>query len=506
MEKIEQAKKEKEESVSIPDYVKKLEMAIFGAVTPIKQKILNWSLFQDSLRILDVASDITEILNLAKFFKKWPDHTKEILSHIPPQGIFMTGIESSDPFVESRRNQLLEAHNFYENFEDRLQKIYDLGIHWLRFGVPYSQTHKAIDVYDFEFMDKVVKKSSELGITIIADLLHFGLPEWLHQENDQEPYFQNKKFPEEFAKYAAAFAKRYPTIRYFTVVNEPFVTANFSAKIGLWNEKKLSGWQDDRAFVNAVANVARAAILGRLAVEKVFKEEKRGLPPIYVQNESFEKALCAPGSGREKEAERFNLRRFAALDLILGHRERKMRQYLLSQGMDRATYSSFMEMGSKQRAILGIDHYPWCIHTYERDKTFDHNISHPYQLYDLTKEYWDRYGLSLLHTEINAWPEFAGSICLLTYDALSRLRKEGYPVLGMTWYGDEYQVGWHVGLAGPQGYEETPVGLFYKGQKQDVGDLFKDIIQAGFAPITVKRLNFKGLLERYLKLKNNIIK
>src|SRR5574340_615518 len=137
--------------------------------------------------------------------------SSRLFEDLPQQGIFMTGIESSDPFVGNvRRNQLKEAHDFYENFRPRLERISRLGIKWLRFGPPYSQTHLGRNRYDFSFMDQVSEECQKLGINLIADLLHFGLPEWLHQENIKEPYFQNKNFPERFADYAEAFARRYP--------------------------------------------------------------------------------------------------------------------------------------------------------------------------------------------------------------------------------------------------------------------------------------------------------
>ncbi len=413
----------------------------------------------------------------------------------------MTGIESSDPWTgEARRNQLREAHNFYEYYSERLENIHSLGIRWVRFGPPYSETHLGPGRYDFALMDAVVEKCQQLGITIIADLLHFGLPDWLHADSEREPFFQNRRFPEAFAAYAEEFARRYETVSYFTPVNEPFVTANFSAKVGIWNERRSTPWHDDRPFVRAVANISRAAILSRQAIERVFRQQRRQTVPVFIQNESFEKAVVAPGSGREAEAGIFNLRKFAALDLITGHRDRAMKDYLLAQGLSKDEYAWFMREGSTRHMVLGIDYYPWNVHTLERDQTIDHDVSKPYELYDLTKEYYRRYKLPLIHTEINAWPDFAGSMCLLTFDALLKLRKEGYPILGMTWYGDEYQVGWHHGLVGPKGFEETPVGLYYKGQQQPVAQIFQGLAQHGFGAEAKKSNSFPALLKRYLKL------
>lgn len=414
----------------------------------------------------------------------WPTETIRIVAKLPQRGIFLTGIESADPFVDgTRRNQLREAEDFYLNYEKRLQRIRDLGITWLRFGIPYSEVHIGPNQYDFTFVDKVVAKCNELGIEIIADLLHFGLPDWLHHRKGEGPYFQNLYFPIEFARYAQTFAKNYPTIKYYTPVNEPFVTAFLSAKLGLWNEQ-LHGesWKDDRYFVRASANIAKAAILARKAIDQVWQEERRTDEPLYIQNESFELAMAMPGSNREAEARQFNLRRFVLLDLILGHADLAVEEYLYEQGLSKAEYAWFMKEGKSTRTILGIDHYPWCVHEYHADKTVDHDVSKPYRLFELIQEYWERYPLPLLHTEVNGKPENAVKLCQETYDILSRLRSEGYPVLGIGWYGDEVQIGWHVVMRGPQAYEEYPVGLYYKGVLQPVGQLYAELAQKGMAP------------------------
>ncbi len=141
-------------------------------------------------------------------------HSSKITSLVPHTGIFMTGIENSDPVVEGvRRDQLKEAYDFYENYELRLERIASLGIRWIRFGPRYSAVHTNEHEFDFAFSDKVVEKSKQLDLTIVADLLHFGLPEWLHEQEGDEPYFQNNQFPKKFAHYARVFAERYPHIQ-----------------------------------------------------------------------------------------------------------------------------------------------------------------------------------------------------------------------------------------------------------------------------------------------------
>jgi beta-glucosidase len=412
--------------------------------------------------------------------------TNKIVQEFPDRGIFLTGIEGSDPWVGGkRRNQLLEAHNFLQHWETRLQNIKDLGITWLRFGPPYSQTHLGREDYDFSLCEKVINRTEELGITLVIDLLHFGLPEWLHEHKPDEPFFQNQDFPKEFAEYVGVFARRFPQIKYFTLVNEPFITANFSAKLGIWNETRPSSWDKDDHFVRAIANIAKAAILAKEKIYEVWKEGKRSGSPVFVQNESFEVAIASSSSNRRDEALQFNMRRFAGLDLIFGLADPQMKKYLLAHGLSDKEYEWFIKHGSLQDTVLGIDHYPTCVHRYRKHTTVDESPRSSSKLYRLVKEYWERYHLPMLHTETNAWPSHAVNICKKTYEVINKLRSEGYPVLGMGWYGDEYQVGWHFALYGPLSFEESPVGLYYKGKIQPVGKLFQKLAEDGLVPLAV---------------------
>ncbi len=51
-----------------------------------------------------------------------------------------------------------------------------------------------------------------------------------------------------FARYASAFAARYPGVQLYTPVNEMFVCATFFAAYGRWSEQL----QSDRGFVTAL--------------------------------------------------------------------------------------------------------------------------------------------------------------------------------------------------------------------------------------------------------------
>ncbi|MEJ7674660.1 MAG: family 1 glycosylhydrolase [Chitinophagaceae bacterium] len=170
----------------------------------------------------------------------------------PGNFMFATGIECSYPTIDNgkiRRDQLEECGH-YKYWKKDLQLVKDLGIKVLRYGLPYYTIHRGEGRYDWSFADEVMNEMKRLKITPILDLLHFGLPEWLGN-------FQNPELPVHFANYAKAVARRYPWVRYYTPVNEIYVTAKMSAKDGAWNEQLKS----DKAFVTAMKHLVAASIL-----------------------------------------------------------------------------------------------------------------------------------------------------------------------------------------------------------------------------------------------------
>ncbi len=167
--------------------------------------------------------------------------------------MFATGIECSYPTINhgrTRRDQLKECGH-YEYWKTDLRLVQEIGLKVLRYGLPYYKIHKAPGKFDWKFADEVMTEIQRLNITPILDLLHFGVPNWI--EN-----FQNPEFPFLFAEYAGEVAKRYPWVRFYTPVNEIYVTARMSAKDGLWNEQLKT----DKGFVTAIKHLVAAQYFG----------------------------------------------------------------------------------------------------------------------------------------------------------------------------------------------------------------------------------------------------
>lgn len=173
--------------------------------------------------------------------------------------LFATAIENSYPTIAGgARIDQMDRCGHYARWEDDFALVKDVGLDALRYGPAYYRTHIAPDRYEWESCDEPMRRLRDLGIEVVADLCHFGVPSWLGG-------FQDEAFPVLFAEYARAFARRYPWIRYFTPVSEIFVAASYSALRGLWNECQTS----DAAFVRALRNLCMAH---ELAVEAIVAE------------------------------------------------------------------------------------------------------------------------------------------------------------------------------------------------------------------------------------------
>src|ERR1700712_2694256 len=191
----------------------------------------------------------------------------------PRNFMFATGIECSNPTIENGtiRRDLLEECGHYKYWQKDLQLVKDMGLKFLRYGLPYHKIHLGDGKYDWSFADEVMNEMQRLEINPILDLLHFGLPDWLGN-------FQNPELPIHFSNYAKAVAERYKWVRYYTPVNEIYVTAKMSAKDGIWNEQLKS----DKAFVTAIKNIVAASILATQSIASVRSNA------LIIQSESAE--------------------------------------------------------------------------------------------------------------------------------------------------------------------------------------------------------------------------
>src|SRR5262245_4799487 len=148
-----------------------------------------------------------------------------------PAFMFATGVENSNPTIQGGRVRVDEMEKccHYKNWRTDFDCVQELGISFLRYGIPLHRTFCGPGKYDWAFADLAFSELRRRKIIPIADLCHFGVPDWIG-------HFQNSDLPELFAEYAFAFARRFPWIQLYTPMNEMFICATFSASYGWWNE------------------------------------------------------------------------------------------------------------------------------------------------------------------------------------------------------------------------------------------------------------------------------
>jgi beta-glucosidase/6-phospho-beta-glucosidase/beta-galactosidase len=349
-----------------------------------------------------------------------------------------SGIECSAPVIEGgiRMDELAKTGH-YENVETDLRLVRETGIRYLRYGIPFHVVNPAPDAFDWAFVDRAMGTCRELGIEPIVDLLHFGVP-------DDVRDFQNRGLPERFRAYAAAFADRYLWVRYYTPVNEPLITAAFSARDGFWNER-LTG---DVPFVNALLNVARCAVLA--------SEEIRARRPdaILLQSDTCE-YYHPTRLEAVARAEFLNELRFVAFELVYGRDlPPAVRDYLLGNGATEADLAWFRTHGSDAGCIAGNDYYDVSEKEVGADGTLvDRGVRLGY--YHLARQYQERLGVPVMLAETNKEGGEAVDWLLRQWTDTVRLRDEGLPIRGFIWYGFVNHVDWDSGLTRNDGRENS---------------------------------------------------
>jgi beta-glucosidase/6-phospho-beta-glucosidase/beta-galactosidase len=346
--------------------------------------------------------------------------------------MFATGIECSYPTIDqgkTRRDMLAECDH-YNRYKEDLGLVKEMGLKVLRYGLPYYSIQKGAGKYDWEFADLAMAEMQRLEITPILDLMHFGVPDWLGN-------FQNPELVVHFADYCEQVAKRYPWVRYYTPVNEIYVTARSSAKDGVWNEQLKS----DKAFVTALKHAAAASIMGTQQIAKHRPD------CVIVQSESaeFTHELRAE---RTPAVQLENLLRFTSLDLLYAHQpEGEVVNYLYDNGMTRQEYDWFMAGEPPGYQVMGNDYYG----RNEKIMLPNGEICTSMDVLGwstITHDYYQRYKKPVMHTETNVFDANEAPTWLWKqWVNILRLRKEGVPVLGFTWYSLIDQIDWETGLA-----------------------------------------------------------
>jgi dTDP-4-dehydrorhamnose reductase len=239
---------------------------------------------------------------------------------------------------EEYRDELSETGHWFRAAD--LDAIAAVGIKTLRYPVLWETIapHKP-ERLDWSWHDRRLKRLHELGITVIAGLLHHG-------SGPSYTSLLDPEFPRLFAEFAGKAARRYPWISMFTPINEPLTTARFSALYGHWYPHR----RDEASFLRALVNQCLAIAL---AMQEIRRENRHAR---LIQTEDLGRVFSTPLLRYQADFE--NRRRWLSFDLLCGRvgQEHFFHDRLLAHGVDENALAQLRDEPCLPD-ILGINHY-----------------------------------------------------------------------------------------------------------------------------------------------------
>lgn len=182
----------------------------------------------------------------------------------PDTFTWILGIEDTCVYPASPAEPPLDEHELTGHtaaWREDLTLARDLGATAVRYGVSWPLVHVAPGTFDWTVLDEVIPFAvDELGLTIIADLVHYGTPRWLPDS------FADAAYPTAIADFGRAFAERYRhRVTHFTPLNEPVTTASFCGLRGVWPPRR-SGWD---GWVDVMVPIAMGMARTTSAIREV---------------------------------------------------------------------------------------------------------------------------------------------------------------------------------------------------------------------------------------------
>ena len=321
------------------------------------------------------------------------------------------------------RDQLRETG--HEARSGDVDLIADLGVHATRYPVLWEKVapyHP--QVRDYGWASERLGALAERGVEPIVTLLHHG-------SGPAYTSLLDPRFPELFAEYAAATARRFPWVTRWTPINEPLTTARFSTLYAAWYPNRFF---DDAAFARAIVNETRAFALAAERIREVVPSAS------FLLTEDLQ-SFTAADEGVESYAEHKRQRMYLSCELLQGRIAdgHPMHRYLIERGGVAASELAWFERRPQPPDVMGWNYYPNSERWLESEGAGGHRNS---SLVDVAPERMDprallraahrRLGIPLALSEVHVigtGRERARWMVQRFADTVA-LREEGVPVVG----------------------------------------------------------------------------
>ena len=382
------------------------------------------------------------------------------------------GIENTSMPDMGVNELLMTDHQIH--WQDDLRRAKDLGVQFIRYGLPWDMQHPEKDQFDWTWTDQVMVHLKELDLRPVWDLIHFGTPEWL------EGGFLSPGYPAEIARYARAFAERYPQVTHYTPFNEPYICAFFRGGNGTWPPYGTTAQTFSELLIPIIEGI-------RQTVNTILEVNPQARFWLNDGADGFR----ALDPEIQLLADELTQYRFIALDVLLGKAtpESWTAQFLLRNGATQNWLNSFIHH-PVQIDVIGLDYYPGSEHVIftprgpkppsdwgrRNDYRLDADPTPP-GLGETLRLYFERYQKPVYVAETSSdrdqqkWLNYSVS-------EVARVRSEGVEVVAYTWWPLFDHIDWNTGLTQLSGFV-CPSGLYHlsnmERQPGKVRDHFKTL-------------------------------
>ena len=366
--------------------------------------------------------------------KPSPPHGGSIPEHMR-SFTWAVGVECSVlPHIQADQFQWSQ-HDIHWREDFRLIKD-TFGAISVRYCLPWNMLEPKRGRFEWAWADERVNYiTQELGLKLILDVMHFGTPLWLASA------VGDPEFPEALEQAASQLAARYGgRIDSFCPMNEPLITALFSGDLGFWPPHGRK-W---RGYMPVLSRVVQGTLRATRAIRREAPDATVILCDSCEHHHTHDEQLLPDIQMR-------NLRRFAVLDLMTGKVDQThpLYKWFTSYGLN-DTDLNWIRAHRSAPDVIGLDYYS---HTETQLEAINGGVrqrqpEQPLGLYGCAKEYWNRYGIPLMVTETSIedtqlqremWMEQTVFDC-------KRLRDEGIPLIGYTWWPFFDNVDWDGAL------------------------------------------------------------
>jgi beta-glucosidase len=313
-----------------------------------------------------------------------------------------------------------------QQWREDLLRAANTGATVLRYGFPWYSVNPQPGVFDWSWADEVVAYLvDDVKMRVILDLVHYGTPAWL------DGSFVDPGFPAALADYAQAVATRYRgAIDAYTPLNEPLVTASFCGLRGIW-PPYLSG---DRGWAALVVSL----MTGVQRAMRAIRDADPGAEVVHVEAVQI---YLTEDASLDGEVTGWARRAQLPTRLLLGRVTPADEDWswLVGHGADPLSLGRLRD-GAQRPDVLGINYYPElsCREIVRLNGTTVHVAADAglEQLVGAVRQSYSAYGVPVMVTE-TAVEGDAGRQCAWVdqlVQGLGNLRREGLPIVGLTWW------------------------------------------------------------------------